>query len=175
MSESKTRFDLATDDSSRPNESRLLRSDPMSNEAISRPADRPPQRFGSWHRFGLSRGDQVFVAFFVAVVLVLMFVYWLRIGGWRMQPVEIERLEPRESVFVVDINRATWVEWAQLEGIGPALAHRIVADRDENGPFRSVDELARVPGIGRKRLEQLRPWLLVNAEQFVEQARHEDN
>lgn len=55
-----------------------------------------------------------------------------------------------------DINRATAAEWDELPGIGPAKAQAIVDDRERNGPFRSIDDLARVKGIGPKLLERLR-------------------
>jgi len=55
-----------------------------------------------------------------------------------------------------DINRATEAEWDELPGIGPAKARAIVEDRERNGPFRSIDDLARVKGIGPKLLERLR-------------------
>jgi competence protein ComEA len=48
----------------------------------------------------------------------------------------------------LDVNRATEDELTVLPGIGPALAARIVRDRDERGPFGSIDDLARVNGIG---------------------------
>lgn len=137
--------------------------------ASNRPEGTEPPVAGNagqsdWHsplrRFGLNRGDQLFAAFFIVVALILMTANWLRMSGWGMRPVEIQQLEPREQVLQVDVNRATWVEWSQLEGIGPALAHRIVEDRERNGPFHSVDDVQRVPGIGPKRIEQLRPWLV---------------
>ncbi|MGY1752413.1 helix-hairpin-helix domain-containing protein [Blastococcus sp. SYSU D01042] len=49
---------------------------------------------------------------------------------------------------LVDLNSATAEELDALPGIGPVLAQRIVAHRDESGPFRSVDQLDDVPGIG---------------------------
>ncbi len=48
----------------------------------------------------------------------------------------------------VNLNSASVVELEALPGVGPVLAGRIVAYRDENGPFLSVDQLIEVPGIG---------------------------
>ncbi|MEO1980879.1 MAG: helix-hairpin-helix domain-containing protein, partial [Fuerstiella sp.] len=48
------------------------------------------------------------------------------------------------ALYRVDVNTGTWVEWMQLEGIGQTMAHRIVADREENGPFPTIDDLTRV-------------------------------
>lgn len=48
----------------------------------------------------------------------------------------------------VNLNTATAEDLDGLPGIGPVLARRIVAHRDERGPFRSVDQLDDVPGIG---------------------------
>jgi competence ComEA-like helix-hairpin-helix protein len=59
----------------------------------------------------------------------------------------------------IDPNRASAAELIRLPGIGPALAGRIVADRDQNGPFRSPEALRRVRGIGPKTLERIRGFL----------------
>ena len=48
----------------------------------------------------------------------------------------------------VDLNTADAAGLETLPGIGPVLAQRIVADRDANGPFASLDDLARVSGVG---------------------------
>ncbi|HUN65533.1 MAG TPA: helix-hairpin-helix domain-containing protein [Bacteroidota bacterium] len=58
----------------------------------------------------------------------------------------------------VDINSATKEEFTALPGIGGALAERIVLYREENGPFRSLEELMNVKGIGRKKYDQLVPY-----------------
>ena len=57
----------------------------------------------------------------------------------------------------VDLNRAGRDELAILPRVGPALAAAIVADREANGPFRTVDELDRVRGVGPATLARLRP------------------
>jgi competence protein ComEA len=62
----------------------------------------------------------------------------------------------------IDLNRATTVELQRLPGIGPKLSERIVAER-LNGPFRSVEDLRRVYGIGAKTIDRLRPHVTVEA------------
>jgi competence protein ComEA len=61
----------------------------------------------------------------------------------------------------VDLNAATAADLDALPGIGPATAAAILAHRDANGPFRSVDDLLDVRGIGEAKLEQLRPLVTV--------------
>lgn len=57
---------------------------------------------------------------------------------------------------VVNLNAADVAALDALPGIGPVLAERIVAWRMANGPFRSVDELGEVSGIGQSILGQIR-------------------
>ena len=57
---------------------------------------------------------------------------------------------------LVHLNGASVGDLDALPGIGPATAERIIAWRDVNGGFSSVDQLLEVPGIGPARLEQLR-------------------
>jgi competence protein ComEA len=56
----------------------------------------------------------------------------------------------------VDLNTASVEQLDTLPGVGPSTAQKIVADRTANGPFRTVDDLLRVPGIGPAKLEALK-------------------
>ncbi len=56
----------------------------------------------------------------------------------------------------VRVNRASATELEALPGVGPVLAARIAAYRDENGPFRAVEDLLDVAGIGEGKLATLR-------------------
>ena len=62
---------------------------------------------------------------------------------------------------VVDLNSATAAELDALKGVGAAKAKAIIDYRDKNGPFKSVDELAKVKGFGAKTVDKLRPELTV--------------
>ncbi len=56
----------------------------------------------------------------------------------------------------LDLNSADVMALDTLPGVGPSTAAKIIADRESNGPFASVDDLQRVSGIGPKRIEELR-------------------
>jgi len=104
--------------------------------------------------------DRWFLAVLALVIVALLAVQFARLAGWGLKPLEIVRPQDRIYEFRLDVNRASWVEWMQLEGIGETTARTIVADREANGPFKSVDDVLRVKGIGPATLEKMRPWLV---------------
>jgi competence protein ComEA len=61
----------------------------------------------------------------------------------------------------LNLNSATALELEALPGVGPVLAARIVADRDTHGPFRSVEEIMRVPGIKEGLLSRFKEYVIV--------------
>jgi competence protein ComEA len=70
------------------------------------------------------------------------------------------KVKPQGSSLVL-INRASAKEFEALDGIGPVLASRIVAFRKANGPFASIDDLLKVPGIGAGTLSKFKTKLRV--------------
>lgn len=62
---------------------------------------------------------------------------------------------PGGAAGPVDINSADATLLDTLPGVGPSTAQKIVADRAANGPFTSVDDLARITGIGEKKIASL--------------------
>ncbi len=60
----------------------------------------------------------------------------------------------------MSLSSASAEQLEGLDGIGPAIAARIVEWRAAHGGFASVDQLAEVPGIGPGRLEALRPQVV---------------
>jgi competence protein ComEA len=61
----------------------------------------------------------------------------------------------------IDINRAAASELERLPGIGQGLAKRIVAYREQHGPFRRVEHLMMVQGISEKKFQELQPYIEV--------------
>jgi competence protein ComEA len=61
----------------------------------------------------------------------------------------------------IDLNAADAQQLQALPGVGPSLAERIVAFREINGPFRSVDELLDVGGMTDRRLDAISAYLAV--------------
>jgi competence protein ComEA len=56
----------------------------------------------------------------------------------------------------VDLNSAGQAELEAVKGIGPSKAKAIMAYREKNGGFKSVDELANVKGFGKKSAAKLK-------------------
>ena len=66
-----------------------------------------------------------------------------------------------ESALPVNVNTATAEELDVLPGIGPALAGRIIAYREEHGPFTAAEDLLAVSGIGESVLDGLRDQIVL--------------
>jgi competence protein ComEA len=111
-------------------------------------------------RILLRAADQATVAACLSLGLLAMAAWWVAQGGHRGDLIEIDRAEPLEPRFLVDINTADWPELTLLPRIGETLAKRIVASRESDGMFIDNGDLLRVNGIGPRTLEGIRPYLV---------------
>jgi len=64
-----------------------------------------------------------------------------------------------QEPLLIDVNAASADDLIAIDGIGPALAQRIVQHRQEHGPFGTLDELTQIRGIGPSSLERIRSQL----------------
>jgi competence protein ComEA len=67
------------------------------------------------------------------------------------------------AAAVVNLNTASTADLQALPGIGAKTAERIVEYRQKNGPFKKVEELMNVRGVGEKNFLKLKPQLTVGA------------
>ena len=102
---------------------------------------------------------QRLLAVAVACGLVAMAAWYVSAGGLRGGLVHHDAPPAATGGFTVNVNTAAATELAQLPGLGPATAERIVEHRRAHGPFASLDGLLDVPGIGPTTLERMRPHL----------------
>ena len=67
------------------------------------------------------------------------------------------------STQVVNVNTASAADFEALPGIGPKMAARIIEYRQKNGPFKKVEELMNVRGLGEKNFLKLKAQLTIGA------------
>jgi competence ComEA-like helix-hairpin-helix protein len=73
-------------------------------------------------------------------------------------PLKLEKTESPQGL--IDLNTATEKELQSIKGIGPVLTKRIIAGR----PYRTVDDLNKVKGIGPKTIENIQPYIVIRPE-----------
>ena len=75
----------------------------------------------------------------------------------RTQPIQVQG--SNAATALVDPNTASAIELERLNGIGPAMSARIVEWREQNGEFRTAEDLLAIPGIGPATLDRFRSQL----------------
>lgn len=103
------------------------------------------------------RANQTVIAALVLMAIVAVGLWWWRNGGADGRLVDHDHLPQREAAFIVNVNTAPAAELAELPLVGHVLAERIIEYRETEGPFRSLDDLRKVKGIGDRTLELMAP------------------
>ena len=113
----------------------------------------------------VAAGNSRSAQFALATILILtlgLLAYRGYGNGIGTRPVE------RASTPVTELNQADRAALEQVPGIGPTLAKAIEDHRTKKGPFKSVDELRQVKGIGPATLDKVRPFLRVDPSALVQ-------
>jgi competence protein ComEA len=66
-----------------------------------------------------------------------------------------------QSISKVNINKATVDQLTELKGIGESYAKKIVEYRDKNGPFKKIEDITAVQGIGDKLFEKIKDQITI--------------
>ena len=119
----------------------------------------------------VSKAEKAAIA--LGAAFVLFFTGWYARGsardGWyqvsTQEAVPRQTAAPSRTTFVpdtlLDLNAASLADLTGLPGIGPAKAQAILDYREEHGPFRRIEDLMRVSGIGEGTFQQLEPYITV--------------
>ncbi|MDA8744995.1 helix-hairpin-helix domain-containing protein [Rubripirellula amarantea] len=81
------------------------------------------------------------------------------------KPSEPQRRKSTVATLEIDVNLASEIELSLAPGVGPVLAKRIVANREREGAFPTLQSLCRVHGVGPKTLDQIATICVVDPPQ----------
>lgn len=122
-----------------------------------------PESHEPW---GWHRQQRIMLAVLLAIGLCVILMIWRqRSARLPDDELQVSHQSIPELETLLDPNTATAASLSRIPGIGPQLAERIVTFREArmtsvSGPvFVKLADLGVVPGIGKKKLEQMRPWL----------------
>ncbi len=77
------------------------------------------------------------------------------------QPKAVLQMQEQPSAAAVNINKATAEDLDAIRGVGPVLADRIIKFREQNGAFKSVDDLTKVRGINGSKFQKIKDQVTV--------------
>lgn len=66
-----------------------------------------------------------------------------------------------ETLDKLDLNKATQEQLTYVSGIGPSLAEVIIDHRNKYGPFKNLEELKQIKGIGEKKFQKIKQYLII--------------
>ncbi len=112
----------------------------------------------------LTKYEKAIITFLAASALLGGGILYYQKVGARIE-LEVLPLAPEgagiQAARLVNINEATLHELVRLPGIGPVLARRIIDYRNLGGPFKKVEDIKNVKGIGQEKFEQVRELLAI--------------
>ena len=113
----------------------------------------------------MTKQEKLVIYFLIAMLVLGFAVKFYKAKANRInlkvEKVDIDILKISKEKNMVNINTAAARDLARLPGIGPGLAQRIVDYRDKNGNFISADDLKEVSGIGERRYQEIKDYIVV--------------
>ena len=118
--------------------------------------------YDHWHRsYRIGQGEVGELFRCLGCIFAMVVLFWgVPCDSW-LYALQSQEKAAQPQKAAIDINKATANDLQKLPGIGPSLAEQIVAYREKHGPFRRVEDLMAIRGIGFKKWKQIRPYVRV--------------
>lgn len=105
---------------------------------------------------------KAFMVFVAALFLVGLFSADLLAQAQQQAPKAEQKAQPaQKEANKVNINKASKAELAKLPGIGDKIAEEIIKYREKNGPFKTIQDIKKVSGVGDKKFEAIKNMISV--------------
>ena len=111
--------------------------------------------------FNLTKTEKYAICFISASIILGAFVHIIKVRSHKPFQIFNEEIlkKSNKPIKIVNINTAMEQDLVSLEDIGPALAQRIIAYRDEFGRFRLKEDLIKVKGIGPSKFAKIKDYI----------------
>jgi competence protein ComEA len=119
------------------------------------PSPKTPALLAAW-----PKAARLTTAFLLGVALSALILHAFGYFRWSSKPTDLDRTAA--PPYRVDLNHADRAELLQIPGVGENMAKRIEDHRTSHGPYKKVDDLRVVKGVGPATLERLRNWTEVD-------------
>lgn len=107
----------------------------------------------------LTTGDRLVLLLMFSLIVAALAVQYAFASGWGRPAPEFFTAAAQEHL--INVNTAPAWELEALQGVGRKLAEEIILYREVHGPFKSLDDLKNVKGIGESTLERFRQHLTI--------------
>lgn len=147
----------------------------MPDEPANPPTEAPAGERTRTHTagpFGFSRPEIIVLSVVAVIVIAFSIAQWMNrreaaVPAWSVEDVLIDTLQAKADFTAsddtdratTDVNTASRSQLMRLPGVGAILADRIIVSRESQGPFTSLIDFQRVPGIGPKKAAALAGWV----------------
>lgn len=118
------------------------------------------QQFNPVKQSGFTASIVGVIALFFSIIQIIHYSNWIRITTTDKLTSSTQKEIPEflPIISYIDLNTATKEELTSLPAIGDKLAERIIEYRKNNQGFNSVEELLKIQGVGKQKLNQIRPY-----------------
>jgi len=112
--------------------------------------------------FEFSRKEMIATYFLLTSLIIGIGVKYTIDQHWWLPGTEVVDTDPESIKLKINLNNAEWYELIILPGIGETRAKAIVEYRKDKGPFRAIEQLGEVEGIGAETVKKIRDLVFIN-------------